>query len=95
MGTPRLWTLVPGDDVVSELPFVEAGPVLFREEVRVREDAITDADVEAVAFGLAKIKGEAAAYDADEPAVRLWFDEHARDLLVLVLGSSDREDPDG
>ena len=32
----RCWTLVSGEE--GELPVVEAGPMLVREEVRVRED---------------------------------------------------------
>ena len=70
----RCWTLVSGEE--GELPVVEAGPMLVREEVRVREDTKRPGDEKAeferIAVGLIEatdLLGETInGYKIDEAA---------------------------
>lgn len=83
--SPRRWKLVEGYDAnIGGPPDVEAAPVLVDEEVAVREDIITEQDVDAVAIRLATWgRGTYVGQNARE----------ARELLSLVLGS-DKEGED-
>ena len=56
-----------------------------------REDRVTDQDVERVARRLAQIDGEEADYECNAGQARDYHQEHARELLALVLGGDTNE----
>lgn len=76
---PRRWTLEGWD--VAAVEAVKPG-----ENTRVREDSITEADVEAVTFAL--ISSDVYDYASTD---RKQAEEDARSLLSLVLGSDSGE----
>ncbi|MGH2878981.1 MAG: hypothetical protein ACRDK4_05155 [Solirubrobacteraceae bacterium] len=90
MAEPRRWTLVGTLDDIH----VEAGPLIPDEEVHVREDRATDADIEAVGRLLAAWHGEEHDYEVNAGGVRDEHDNGARDLLALVFSSPDKEGRD-